>query len=422
MSDATDAPDLVGIARSIDALFSGAPRPSARDSVRVADLPLESAAENAAEHAFDEEAQPSFVDAPLDERPPDPGTAPAEAEVVAEPAPLAGARSESDGDLDPDFVPTALDHAVDAYVAGDRGQADEIERIANQMLDDRELDPVARSVRRLALAAGDPPDDSIRGLAIGIASPVVLGRLAAHMGAERDEGRRGENQTVCRTLGAPMGVAIRDDLAESTDRHARRIHCDALVAMGPAGREIIDEMAVDENRFLVRNAVAILGDIGGDDAVKLVTSALANPDARVRREALRSLARIGDEESGELVFGLLDDSDQDVRIAAAVAAGELGVERGLRSIIKMLDETKDADQALPLIRALGQLGDPGAVPSIEKWAVPRRFSKPRTDVRITAYRALHRFGTPHARRLLNQALDDKETEVKSAVKEILGMR
>jgi len=179
---------------------------------------------------------------------------------------------------------------------------------------------------------------------------------------------------------------------------------------------------MDENRFLVRNAVTILGDTGGDRAVELVTSALANPDARVRLEALRSLAKLGDEDSGDLVLGLLDDSDRDVRVAAAVAAGELHVERALRHVIRMLDETKDPDEAIALVRALGHLGDPGAVPSIEKHAVRTLFSKPRTDVRIAAYRALHQIGTPHARRLLNQAVDDKEPAVKAAVKEMLGMR
>ncbi|MDX1493226.1 MAG: HEAT repeat domain-containing protein, partial [Longimicrobiales bacterium] len=197
---------------------------------------------------------------------------------------------------------------------------------------------------------------------------------------------------------------------------------EALVEMGPVGRKIIEEMAEDENRFLVRNAVAILGDTGGDRAVELVTSALANPDARVRKEALRSLAKLGDEDSGELVLGLLEDPDQEVRVAAAVAAGELHVERALRSIIKMLDSTSDPDEAIPLIRALGHLGDPGAVASIEKHVVPKLFSRPRTDVRIVGYRALHQIGTPHARRLLNQAMDDKDPEVKAAVKEILGMR
>ena len=218
-----------------------------------------------------------------------------------------------------------------------------------------------------------------------------------------------------------MAVAIRDDLAESTDRLARRIHFDALIQMGDASRDVIEGMAIDENRFLVRNAIAILGEIGGERAVELVTSALANPDARVRREALLSLAKLGDENVGQLVVGFLDDTDSDVRMAAAVAAGELKVDRALRRLISLLDGSKDPDQCLPLIRSLGQLGDPGAVVSIEKHAVPSLFSKPRADVRINAYRALNAIGTPRARKLLNQAISDKDVEVRAAVKDLLHM-
>lgn len=53
---------------------------------------------------------------------------------------------------------------------------------------------------------------------------------------------------------------------------------------------------------------------------------------------------------------------------------------------------------------------------------PSFFSRSPTDVRIAAYRALHHIGTPHAKRLLNQAVDDKDPEVKASARELLGMR
>ena len=68
---------------------------------------------------------------------------------------------------------------------------------------------------------------------------------------------------------------------------------------------------------------------------------------------------------------------------------------------------------------LGQLEDPGAVPVLEKHAVPSLFAKPRTDVRVAAYRALYHIGTPHAMKLLAKASSDKDSIVQSAV---LGLR
>lgn len=379
------------------------------------------------EFTTDSEAAPEFDDPPaLDAAFDADGVPDFDAAADLDVGPDLGSDSASaaldDPDAPPAFEQTTLDTAVDALVGGDPSQASEVESLAAAFLEGKELEPIARAVQKLALAAGDPPDPSMLSVAHSIASPPVLARLASRIGGERDEGRRRTWYAMCRALGTPMARAIRDDLAATTDRHARRVLCDALVDMGPAGREVIEEMAVDDNRFLVRNAVTILGDTGGERAVELVTSALANPDARVRKEALRALAKLGDEESGQLVTGLLDDPDEDVCLAAAVAAGELRVERALKSLITMVETSKDPDRTVPLLRALGQLGDPGAVASIEKYAVRTLFSKPRADVRIAAYRALHQIGTPHARRLLNQAVDDKEAEVKAAVKEMLHMR
>jgi HEAT repeat protein len=455
MSESEGNRELAGLARSIDALFSGAATSAPADAPI---LPAEDALVDEApvEEAFVDESEPSiaapvpdlpdlpelpelpeptedpegFAEAPADELEPLPEieaavpevelteeTEPVEELPVEAIPPVASASAAEDEEEEP----TPLDLAVAAYVEGDLARAEEIETLAASMLEQKEIEPIVRAVATLAHAAGEPRDDSVYAVADAIISPIVLGRLARRMGSERDATRRKEYFLACRNIGSEMAAAIRDDLADSTDRLARRIHYDALIAMGDASRSTIESMAEDENRFLVRNAVAILGEIGGDRATELVVSALANPDARVRREALLSLAKLGDAESGHLVLGLLEDPDAEVRRAAAVAAGELKVERALKTLIKALDSAKDPDEVLPLIRALGQLGDPGAVSSIEKHAVNSMFSKSTTSVRINAYRALNTIGTPHARRLLNKAVSDKDAEVKAAVKDMLNI-
>jgi HEAT repeat protein len=317
--------------------------------------------------------------------------------------------------------PSRLVLATEAYLEGASDRADEIRELAQELVAKNEIDPIAEAVALLALGAGSPRDEAIYSVAESIMSPVVLGRLARRIGAERNEECHKEYFVACGVTDEPMAQAIRDDLSDSTERLARRIYYNALLSMGAASRGVIKEMAVDDNRFLVRNAVAILGEVGGQRAVELVTSPLANPDSWVRREALLALAKLGDEEAGQFVIGMLQDPNSGVRIAAEIAIGELRVERAFRSLITMLDDTEDPDEALPLVRALGQLGDPGAVSSLEKHAICSLFSKPRTDVRIAAYRALNHIETPHARGLLKKAVSDKDAEVKAAVKDLLNM-
>jgi HEAT repeat protein len=116
----------------------------------------------------------------------------------------------------------------------------------------------------------------------------------------------------------------------------------------------------------------------------------------------------------------MEDPDPDVRLAAATAAGALEVDRALRPLLAMLEAEANPDRLQSLIRALGALGDPGAVPAIEKHAVRTLFSKPPTEVRVEAYRALHRIGSPHARDLVQQALSDKDVGLRAAVRRIVG--
>lgn len=308
---------------------------------------------------------------------------------------------------------------VEAFLAGDREAAGEARRVAASLQEKLALDPLADALERLAHAAGDPPDVEILDLAQDIMHPAVASRIVQRIGNERDEERRASYVQVSKRLGKPMALAFKGALTGATDDTARRAYYDNLLALGDVSRPIIEAMVEDDNRFLVRNGVALLGELGGERATGLVTSALADTDPRVRKEALLALAKVGDETSAPLVLGLLDDGDKDVRLAAAVAAGELGVERAQRRLIAMLDETEEADARVTVLRALGQLADPGAVQAIEKLAVRSLFSKQPTEVRIAAYQALHRIGTPHARQLIQAALSDKDPAVQAAVRKLL---
>jgi HEAT repeat protein len=255
-----------------------------------------------------------------------------------------------------------------------------------------------------------------------VLSPGVASQIAARLGAAHEEERRAELVKHSALLGHEMALAICDALSSTNDRSARRAFLDAMVVMGHDGRDAVERMLGDPRWFVVRNGVAILAEVGGDRAVELITSALAHPEAKVRREAILALAKVGGEDAGMLVYGMIEDPDGDVRRAAAMAAGALEYGRALKPLLALLDSEEDPDVLIGVMSALGQLGDPGAVNSLEKKAVSTFFSRPPTDVRIAAYRALHNIGTPHAKHLVVQAADDKDPGVRAVVRPLLGMR
>ncbi len=305
---------------------------------------------------------------------------------------------EVEGPVGPDPAaadPEALRAAVTRFLESsplDRdGKARTVRLEAAALREANALDVLADSVERLTREAGDPPDEACIAMARALLTEGVAARVADRLGGARNDERRDELITTCRRLGEGMV-------------------------------EGLERMIEDGRWFVVRNAAAILGDIGGKRAVELVTVALAHPEARVRREGLLALAKIGGDDAGLLIQGMIGDTDPDVRLAAAMAAGELKVERALRPLLAVLDDESEPSVVVGVLHALGQLGDPRAVTAIEKRAVGSFFSRPPPDVRIAAYRALHKIGTPHARSLLVQAIDDRGAEVKAAVRELLGVR
>ncbi len=423
MTDAHDESKLDGLARSIDALFGdrgagGGDRskdPSGSSEEGYDPSPDDVGDAAGSDAAGEHETEPDpFLTLEGEE----PASA-ADPEVQWEPVEHEPAQPEGDGPARAD--PEALREALDRFLASPplerEGQAREIREIVAALKAANAFDALADAVERIVREAGD--DEAALALMDLMVTPGVATRLVARLGVARDESRRAELIRVCRAVGLEMAMALADALSDTSDRFARRTFMDAMVAMGPTAVVVLETMLEDPRWFVVRNAVDILGEVGGERAAELVTSALAHTDARVRREALLALAKLHVEDAGMLVAGMLEDPDPDVRTAAAVAAGELGVERALKPLLTLLDDTDDQEFVVAALGALGKLGDPGAVQNIERLAVGSFFKKPPADVRIAAYRALHRIGTPRARSLLQEASEDKDPQVRAAVRELL---
>jgi HEAT repeat protein len=285
----------------------------------------------------------------------------------------------------------------------------------------RATEEVADAVERLASAG--VTNAEAPALARELLTPGAARRLVGRLEASvRDEARRDEMVAAMGVLGPGVTHELADALAEAEDRSVRRGLMDALAAAAQERPEVLTELLADPRWFVVRNGVTVLGEVGGKPAVEHLTRALGHEHPRVRREAIMALARIGGADAEQLILGMLDDPDDGVRGAAAMALGVLGVERALRPLLARLDEESSGDVQEAIIRALGQLGDPGAVSALEKRADPGFFSRTPTSVRVAAYRALAAIGTPHARKVLEAGLEAREPEIRNAVRAVFRER
>jgi HEAT repeat protein len=280
---------------------------------------------------------------------------------------------------------------------------------------------LANVVQFLIEASGEASEnEDVVELARDLTTPALASHLVARLGTERDEAERGRLTRDLVRLGREAALALADALGEARDRFQRRSYADALAAMGPLGMEMAQGMVLDPRWFVVRNGVAILGDIGGEAVVDPITAALAHTDHRVRRESVLALAKLGGDDAAQLLLGMMHDPEPDVRGAACRALGALKSEKALRPLLTLLESEKDEDVQVECLRALGHLGDPGAVPLVEKKAAGGLFSRTSREVRIAAYRALAGIGTPKAKALLEKAAEESDVGIRTVVRALLS--
>ena len=248
----------------------------------------------------------------------------------------------------------------------------------------------------------------------------VLARMVVTLGSIRDEEEREALIGAFVRLGDSVAEAIAGALTITEDRLARKTYVAVLAAFGSAGAQAVERMLKDSSWFVVRNGVAVLGAVGGEDSIEPLTATLANGHAGVRRETVRSLAKIGGDNAGLLVSSMLGDSDAEVRVEAARAVSALKVERAYKQLVEILTAGDEESVTEQVLRALGALGDPSAVPAIEKRVKRSLFSRPSKGVRLAGLTALASIGTPHAMDLVKKARTDKDPEISSAAAQLLS--
>jgi HEAT repeat protein len=377
MTDSPDPRELSPFARSIVSIFEGEPTPPV-EAPAASELP-----EDVADEALE-----------------------------ATPAAAPEAASSSGGEAD------ELKRAVAAYLASAEGQgrADAVEEVRSAYAAAKRaqsIEPQADAVAALARVGRIRPE--ALWLARELVGPVVAASLVRKALYGPPESRD-DRVALLGALGEEGVRAVADVLHGADDRRERSALVVMLSEVAPSAPSVIDEMIDDGRWFVVRNAVHVLGEVGDPAALEHLTGTIAHEDARVRRESILSLQKIGSEDAAPLVLARLEDEDAAVRASAARAVGALGIDRGLRSLVALLEEKDEEEVITAACRALGAIGDPAAVPVLEKKAKGGFLSKPSPEIRIAAYHGLAAIGTPHATRLLDEAESDRDADVRSAVK------
>lgn len=232
---------------------------------------------------------------------------------------------------------------------------------------------------------------------------------------------RAEALFALQRAGADGMEVMLDMLVAAPTVSERRMVFDALTQM-TQGTEQLVHMLDHPEWFVVRNVAELVGELGMEEAVPALSRQLAHADDRVRKAAALALAKIGTRSAAEPLRRALRDRSPEVRIQVALGIGGRKASALAMPLVVALDEEKDEAVGRELILALGRVATPDAVQALIKVAQPagRFFGRKPAAVRVAAVEALRLAGTPAAVGTLEGLADDRDKEVRAAVRTALA--
>ena len=197
--------------------------------------------------------------------------------------------------------------------------------------------------------------------------------------------------SILARTGEMGGKALVEQLMSSDDRAARRAYFDAIVTQD-SGVSQLREALNDSRWFVVRNAAALLGEMGMTESDASLIPLLAHLDERIRIAAARALTRLRTVSGLSAVQLRLTDSNAEVRRLAAAAFAQ-GIPGAIKphsaALGAALATEPEEDVALEMLASLGKLGTADAVQRLIRLAMSGPERAPQAGwFRVAALEAL----------------------------------
>lgn len=231
---------------------------------------------------------------------------------------------------------------------------------------------LARSLHELAAARRGTPavQRGVERCLAGLAERETLAALVEGLGEVTSTSTRASLEELLALLGEDAVRHLVLALGEEEDRSRRRKIFDLLSSLGPGVAPHAIALLEDSRWYVVRNMLSLLLPMSGGLSPAVVEKGLRHPDARVRLEGVRCLGALGASAPAALIRQAVEDPDPKVAEAAVTAVGARGLRAGLGPLLRLLRPGEArGDRALRVrcLQALGQLGDPAALPEIRRF-------------------------------------------------------
>ena len=205
-----------------------------------------------------------------------------------------------------------------------------------------------------------------------------------------------EKTTTIQWLVDALGTAALQSLlmalAEENNRSRRRKLFDFLAGLGP---KIVPEVTAnlsDSRWYVVRNMISLLRSVNDRSSLAEIRRLAQHPDMRVRLEAIKTLLALDPTMPRSLLENAILDPDPKLAETAIALVGSYGIREAVGPLLSIIDgyDIFGSRRQLRIraIRALGELGAPEALPSIERFLSDSFLPWPNRQERRAAWESL----------------------------------
>ncbi|HLG30263.1 MAG TPA: HEAT repeat domain-containing protein, partial [Candidatus Brocadiales bacterium] len=183
----------------------------------------------------------------------------------------------------------------------------------------------------------------------------------------------------------------------------RRVVCDALVVIAKDDLESVLKKLQDENWYIVRNIVYVLGRIGDARVISHLKRIKDHREPKVRKEIIHTLYEINSYEARNMLVSYLNDSDNTVRVSALKRISSLEHRKAVPDILRIISseefDSKDNYEKKELFESLAVLGSKDQLPYLKELLMKKSWIFGRTkadELRLLSVHALLKINIPEA--------------------------
>ncbi len=327
--------------------------------------------------------------------------------------------------------------ALLAFMEGDaneddyRDYADKAFRIASELIGEGEFTVPLEILNTLQRHAREKPDPAVRSIAGSALQwfryPTFLSKALAAFDKWRDA-KDGKAQAFLTGIGPDivpqaLNLYLHRDLAEGDQGLFN------LLAVFPAHvAEIARQQLPTRGGPPLVRLIRLVRRLGTQDLVPELRPLLDRDDRKVRMEVLETLVRFHDPESVDLLRKFLKQSHAEDQLRVIEIVGMYKVAdlaQDLASMVRTFSLFR-ADYARneKIIEALGRIGDPGAIPVLERLAKTRfsLYPKQLAHLKLLLFQSLRLYEAAPLSTLLRIGSQSKDTRIRTACRESLPVQ